>query len=239
MSISLNIRHLRGRNNLTQKALADLLGFGKTTISNYEKGVSEPDLDICIKISKIFGVSLDNLVSNSIDYDTIPDVTFTNIGQLHGVSNILVPISANAGASVGYSQEWVNQDPVQLNLPGLPTGSYRTFPINGNSMEPYVLHGDHLVSSRIDDIRDCRLGQPYIVVTSSGIWCKQILLSFSGLELHSFNLDVLPFVVAHDEVLEVWNPFIRITTHLVTPDQMSSRLLHLEQRVAMLSLPKL
>ncbi len=42
--------------------MATALGTNNTTLSNWEKGVSKPDIDIIIKISNYFGISIDELI---------------------------------------------------------------------------------------------------------------------------------------------------------------------------------
>lgn len=66
--LGLNIKHLRMSNKLTQNAFSRILGVKPTTLSNWEVGVSSPDLDILTKISKYFGVNLDDLTL--IDYSS-------------------------------------------------------------------------------------------------------------------------------------------------------------------------
>lgn len=228
MAISLNIKRLREKKNLSQKSLAELLGVKTNTISNYENGVSEPSLDICVKLSAVFGVDYNTLLSENINFVGLPDVTFASLPQVSGVSNILVPIAANAGISTEYTQEYIPQDPEPVYVPGLAPGRYRTFPIAGDSMEPFVTDGDYLVASRVADIRDCKLGQPYIIVATTGIYCKQLLLSFSGLELHSYNPEHPSYEIAHDEIAEVWQPCLRITSNFTDSASLSARLNHVE-----------
>ncbi len=61
-TLGLNIKHLRSANSITQSKLSQLLGVKSTSISNWEVGISSPDLDILAKISNYFGVSLDELI---------------------------------------------------------------------------------------------------------------------------------------------------------------------------------
>lgn len=61
-----NLRYLREKNDLTQDDMKPLLGIGNTTWSNYENGVSEPAIPLLIKISKYFGVTLDELIAGDI-----------------------------------------------------------------------------------------------------------------------------------------------------------------------------
>ena len=47
----------RIKNNIKQAELGEILGVAGNTISNWEKGVSRPDLDTLVKISSILKVS--------------------------------------------------------------------------------------------------------------------------------------------------------------------------------------
>ena len=60
--ISTNIKILRKEKRISQAQLATLLGVVPGTISNYENGVSEPDLKIVEEITKILGVSAQDLL---------------------------------------------------------------------------------------------------------------------------------------------------------------------------------
>ena len=55
------LRELREKKNLTQTALAKDLKVSNTTISNWEAGYRQPDLDSLIRLANYFDVSLDYL----------------------------------------------------------------------------------------------------------------------------------------------------------------------------------
>lgn len=60
--LSTNIKYLRTINKKTQNDLALLCGKKNTAISNWEKGIREPDaLDLAI-IADFFNVSVDDLM---------------------------------------------------------------------------------------------------------------------------------------------------------------------------------
>lgn len=58
---------LRKKSGLSQEALADKLGVSRQAVSKWECGESLPDTDNLITISKLFEISLDELVGNSFD----------------------------------------------------------------------------------------------------------------------------------------------------------------------------
>lgn len=66
------LRELRIEKDLSQKELADVLDISNRTISMYETGNSEPNVDILVKLSKFFEVTSDYLVG------FVDDKTATN-----------------------------------------------------------------------------------------------------------------------------------------------------------------
>lgn len=73
------LKELRNDSKLTQGNLAEVLHLGgKQQIFNYEKGLSEPSIDILNQIAKHFNVSVDYLTGNS-DYPN------PNYAQIEGM----------------------------------------------------------------------------------------------------------------------------------------------------------
>ena len=62
MSLGENIFHYRTKLNQSQTDLADLLAVSRQSVSKWENDSAVPDLDKLIKMSTVFGVSLDTLV---------------------------------------------------------------------------------------------------------------------------------------------------------------------------------
>lgn len=58
----INLKYLHHAFQLTQEEIARQVDKQNTTISNWENGVSEPNIDELIILSKYFGVRLDILV---------------------------------------------------------------------------------------------------------------------------------------------------------------------------------
>ena len=56
------LKTLRKKNRITQRNLADALHISQTSVSKYERGESEPDLDMIIKMADFFGVTIDEFV---------------------------------------------------------------------------------------------------------------------------------------------------------------------------------
>lgn len=57
-----NVKFLRKKNKLTLVELAYMLGIAKSSLANFEGGQRNCSLEILDKLSKIFNISLDDLV---------------------------------------------------------------------------------------------------------------------------------------------------------------------------------
>ena len=55
------IKEMREEFAITQTELANKIGTLQRNVSNWENGVSEPDLDTIVKLADLFGVTLDEL----------------------------------------------------------------------------------------------------------------------------------------------------------------------------------
>lgn len=81
--IDKRIKELRKQKGLTQSELASLSGISKSVISSYENAVHQPPYDILIKMSKLFGVTSDYLIGNTVQRTlSIEGLTETQIQSL-------------------------------------------------------------------------------------------------------------------------------------------------------------
>ncbi len=56
-----NLRSLRARKNLTQAAVAEAARINAASLSNFEKGLTIPNLETVCALADFYGVSLDQL----------------------------------------------------------------------------------------------------------------------------------------------------------------------------------
>ena len=63
MSLGENIVALRKKRGLTQEKLAEVFEGSRQSVTKWESGESEPSIDKLIKLSKYFGVSIDESMS--------------------------------------------------------------------------------------------------------------------------------------------------------------------------------
>lgn len=62
LALRKNISIYRKLLNLTQEELSYKLGGSKNLVSNYENGVSTPDIYTLVKLADIFDITIDELV---------------------------------------------------------------------------------------------------------------------------------------------------------------------------------
>ena len=73
-TLSKKLETLRRSKGLTQKDVADILKVNRTTYTKYETGVTEPNVSALKKLSEIFGVDMNSLLSDDDFGSSVHDV---------------------------------------------------------------------------------------------------------------------------------------------------------------------
>lgn len=63
--ISLNLKRLRKYHKYTQEEVAERIKVSRQAIAKWENGESNPDINSCIALSKLYDVTIDNLINYS------------------------------------------------------------------------------------------------------------------------------------------------------------------------------
>lgn len=71
MNLAEKLKLLRNKNRLSQEELAEKLGISRQAISKWESGQSIPDLKKLITIAELYNVTIDSLVKESDEFDTL------------------------------------------------------------------------------------------------------------------------------------------------------------------------
>jgi len=74
---------LRKKSRMTQEEVADKLGVTRQTVSNWELGSTKPDIDQIKGLSKLYKISLDELIDNDIK-ETLNEKV-SNVEKLSGL----------------------------------------------------------------------------------------------------------------------------------------------------------
>lgn len=222
--VSQNIKFLRKRAGYTQETLANELGIKRSLIGAYEEGRADPRLNNLQNIAKLFGVTLDQIISE--DLSIVDPQLFGVANQATargnqssikvlaitvdktGNENIeLVPQKASAGYLNGYSDPEYLSDLPDLRVPGLSGGTFRAFEITGDSMLP--LKPSTLVIGRyVESVNDIKNGKTYVLLSESeGVVFKRVfnyIEERGKLFLVSDNKSYQPYELNPEDVLEVW-----------------------------------
>ena len=68
MCLAKNIRYLRRKKEMSQDALADLIGYKSyTTVQKWEMGVSEPPIKQLRRMADLFGVDINDMATVDIE----------------------------------------------------------------------------------------------------------------------------------------------------------------------------
>ena len=73
------IKSYRENKNMTQNEIADILGVKSATVSKYESGTLEPNIESLKKLAEIFEVSVDELLNDEQDRFDISKINVLNI----------------------------------------------------------------------------------------------------------------------------------------------------------------
>lgn len=223
-----NLRYLRlnMEHKHSQEALGEKLGVTRSAISSYEDGRAEPRTDLLIKIAALFKVSTDALLK--LDIEKVTDtqllqeensqkrmsgvdlrVITVPVDQEENEKVVLVPETAAAGYSTGFSDPEYIKDLPQYSLPFLPKGkSYRAFEIKGDSMLP-IPSGSIVIGEYIEDWENIKNGEFCVVATKSDGYVFKKVYNKLHEDRHHFllkstNLAYEPYDVHVDNINEVW-----------------------------------
>jgi len=228
-NLAANLKYLRKKKSITQQQLADILGIKRSLVGAYEEYRAEPKYDLLKKMANYFALSMDELVNDTIDDRWRPKTT-ADKSSIRVLSitvdkddneNIqLVPVKASAGYLNGYADpEYIEELP-RFNLPMFSDGTYRAFELKGDSMLP-LESGTIVVGQYVDDWKNLKLGETYVVVSrSEGVVYKRLtnrIHPVKGLKLVSDNTEYEPYYIPQDDILEIWKAKAFISTKFPDP----------------------
>ncbi len=209
-----NIRLLRGTLGKTQRELSQQIQITSSRYSSYENGKSKPPVDLLIRISRIFNVSIDLLLSVDLkkhslkDMLKLPDnriVLPVVVDQQGNESIEIVPQKATMGYLRGYSDPDYIESLQTISLPFLKNGKFRAFPADGDSMPPFK-DGSFIIGKYMEGLNDLKSGNTYVFITlNDGITYKRLRSkNKASLTVASDNTFYEPYDIPLNEIVEVW-----------------------------------
>lgn len=222
-----NVKYLRERKKLSQETVAEKLQITRAKLASLEAGNTRaPQPEDYINFSDFFKVSVDSLLK--VDLSKLGELKLRELesgndiyikgGNLRVLAITVdkrntehveyVPIKAKAGySSGGYGDpEYIATLP-KYHLPNLPKqGTYRIFPITGDSMLP-IPDGSDITGQYVEDWLGIKAGTPCIVILKGNqdFVFKMVTLQADGqVLLTSLNPEFHPYTLPLSEVLEIW-----------------------------------
>ncbi|MEM9544764.1 MAG: helix-turn-helix domain-containing protein [Bacteroidota bacterium] len=235
--LATNLKYLRKKQKISQGDLADEFQIARTTMGDYERGKTEPNLDMLVKISNKFGVSIHELITEDLSFEELEVVRNEGLRVLaisvdqDNKENIeLVSTKAEAGYLDSFGDpEYIRNLP-KLSFPNIPQGTFRGFEIQGDSMLP-MESGSIVICSYVEKLDYIKNEKTYILVTKDrGLVYKRIRNKSNEkrLILVSDNEAYLPYQVDYQDIAEVWEYY----AHLSFSDSKSTINTFLEEKLS-------
>ena len=231
-----NIKYLRKQRGFTQSELAERIGLKRAQIGSYEEFRAEPRIETIQKIAYLFEETLDRLINYDLTKSQDePRVDLEGrtlrilpivVDQTNSEQISVVPVSARAGYTHGYSDPEYIKDLPKFNLPLpelYPDRSYRLFQIEGDSMLP-IPDGSYVICEYVEDWQAIKDGQCHILVTKSqGIVYKRAWREANDhrLLLRSDNILYDPYYLHLEDLVEVWKSLAYLTFDLPNQEDRS------------------
>ena len=220
--LSENMRHLRGQQKYAQQKIADDLLITRGRYAKYEDGSSEPPIEILIRLSKYYRISIDLLVGLDLskyslekmmklpDNRTILPITVDEKGE----NKIeIIPEKAQMGYLQGYSDPGYIEKLQTISLPFLRNGKFRAFPASGDSMPPFK-NGTFIVGKYVENVSDLKSNKTYIFITQNeGVVYKRFEKKTArNITVSSDNPLYKPYDIKLAELVEIWEYACSINT---------------------------
>lgn len=208
-----NLRFLRNELSASQQVVADALCITRGRYSKYEDGASDPPIDILLKISRYYKVSVDLLISIDLRKYKLEELLKLSDNRIllpiktdsKGENKIeVIPFKASMGYLAGYSDPDYIENLQTMSLPFLNHGKYRAFPVEGDSMPPYK-DGNFIIGQYVESLSDLKIGRSYIFITRDGITYKRLEEQSSGkVKVAADNKFYQSYEIAKENLLEIW-----------------------------------
>lgn len=195
------LRSLRKESGMTQEELGKRVQMGKQAISQYERGVREPDYDVLSYLCDIFNVSTDYLLGKD-------DVTVRLVdeNERHLIDSprkgVRIKVYGRIAAGIPWEMIEDTYDDQEIDPDMLKGGQeYFGLVIHGDSMEPRMSEGDIVIVRKQEDAES---GQVVIaMVNSNDATCKILKKEESGIWLLGTNTAFTPMFFSSKEVEEL------------------------------------
>lgn len=220
MLLAKNIKTLRNKAGWSQQVLADQLGMGRSTLAEYERGKTEPNIDTLIKLTELFNITLDQLICKNLlaeSYEIIKNkdlrVLAITVDRDKKGNIELVDTKAEAGYLESAQDPEYIRDLPRIWFPSIPEGTYRGFEIQGESMLP-MEPGSIVICAYVEKLSELKDNRTYVVVSQQeGLVYKRIRVNQNrqSLTLTSDNELYAPYEISFTDIREIWQYYAHLS----------------------------
>lgn len=183
-----HIKEIREANNIKQSELADYLNVSQGTLSNWERGIHDPDNESLMQIANYLNVSIDYLLGR------------TDMPQSRK-KGVKIPVlgKIQAGIPIEAIEEIIDYEEITEEL--AQTGEFFGLVIRGDSMSPTLINGDIVIVKKQSDIESGEIA--VVLVNGNDATCKKVIKHENGISLVPFNSAFEPMFYTNKEVCDM------------------------------------
>ena len=164
----MNLKKIRNKHNMSQQKLAESIGVSRSTVAMWENMNSQPDNDMLIRLSNLFGITIDYLLGNETK------------------SAIRVPVLGiiPAGIPIEAIEDILDYEEVPESW-GRDGSEFFALKIKGDSMLPEYRDGDIIILKKqntCDNNEDCA-----VMVNGDNATFKRVECMNEGVILKPLN----------------------------------------------------
>jgi len=193
------LRDIRKKSGLSQKAFGELFHVDQTTVSKWEREISLPDLNLGLKISEQFGISLDRIYRNPLSFSTLSFPVFDEYRQ--GPSERSVP-ETNETFDTNYREIAYylrDSDTVSRMVSDREIAdSFLAMRVVDNAMEPRFCENDLVLILKDSEEHDARVCA--VCVEDGPARLFRLMKHKNGISLISYNSSYEPIFVPRSEL---------------------------------------
>ncbi len=219
-NLASNLKYLRKSKKISQGDLAEEFEVARTTMGDYERGKTEPNLEMLIKIANKFEVDIDGLITKDLTHNELEifrqerlRVLAISVDKENNENIELVDTKAEAGYLDSFQDPEYIRDLPKISFPNIPNGTFRGFEIRGDSMLP-MESGSIVLCSYVEQIDQIKDGRTYVVVSEGqGLVYKRVTnkKDEAKLILTSDNELYVPYEIDYSDVSEIWQYYAHLS----------------------------
>jgi len=178
-----NLKHLRILNKKTQEEVGEICNKTNTAVSNWEKGIREPDAVDLFTLSNYFNISIDDLMAKDLRFDNAEIIDITS-------DTVQIPVLGTIKAGIAIEAQ---EDVIEyVDIPKEWTKGnkqYYGLQISGDSMFPKYQEKDIVIFLQTNDYESVNKKDCAVMVNGFDATFKNITITDGGITLVPLNIN--------------------------------------------------